>query len=147
MKGDLDKDLDLLEKKVRKTVRKLNDLAQSYLNETAIRFLEDKLEREYGIKVTIIPIIFEKIGAEFIVADLGDKLVLGKVRRRATLKTLFSLEKSIEKLLKIKPEYQKKKIIPMIYAKRATEELIEECRRKGIYLTLGEDGDLTPLRL
>jgi len=35
----------------------------------------------------------------------------------------------------------------MIYTKRATEELIEECKRRGIYLTLGEEGDLTPLRL
>jgi len=147
MKSDLNKELDLLEKKARKTVRMLNDLAQSYLNEAAVRFLEDKLEKEYGIKATIISIIFEKINAEFIVADLGDKLILGKVRRRATLKTLFSLEKSIEKLLKIKPEYQKKKTIPMIYAKRVTEGLIEECKRKGIYLTLGEEGDLTPLKL
>jgi len=46
----LDKELDLLEKKVRKKVRKLNDLAQPYLNEATVRFLEDKLEREYGIK-------------------------------------------------------------------------------------------------
>ena len=61
MKGDLDKELDLLEKKVRKTVRMINDLAQSYLNEAAVRFLEDKLEREYGIKAKIIPIIFEKL--------------------------------------------------------------------------------------
>jgi len=103
MQRESDKELELLEKEVRKTVRMLNDLAQSYLNEAAVRFLEDKLEREYGIRAAVIPIIFEKINAELIVADLGDKLILGKVRRRATLKTLFSLEKSIDKLLKVKP--------------------------------------------
>jgi len=34
----------------------------------------------------------------------------------------------------------------MIYAKHATEGLIEECKRDGIYLTLG-DVDLAPLNL
>ena len=35
----------------------------------------------------------------------------------------------------------------MIYTRHATEELIDACSKKGVYLTLGEEGDLTPLKL
>jgi len=50
---------------------------------------------------------------------------------------LKSLERSIEKLLEARPEFRKKKIIPVIYAKKVTPRLIEECERKRIYLTSG----------
>jgi len=123
----------------------INDLAHSYLIEAAVLFLEDKLEKEFNIKANIKSLEFEKIRADFdLFADLGDKLILGKVRRKATLNTLKSLERSIEKLLEARPEFGKKKIIPVIYAKKVTPRLIEECERKGIYLTSGCTGTLLP---
>jgi len=134
------KELERNEKKLRKTLKMIDDLAHTYLTEATVLFLEDKLKKEFNIKANIISIEFEK-GADFdLFANLNDKLILGKVRRKATLNALKSLERSTEKLLEAKPEFRKKK--PIIYAKKVTPRLIEE---KGIYLTSGFTGDFTPL--
>lgn len=146
-KDSITKELERNEKEMRKTVKMINDLAHSYLTEAAILFLEDKLEKEFNIKANITSIEFEKRADFDLFTELGDKLILGKVRRKATLNTLKSLERSTEKLLEAKPEFRKKKIILIIYAKKATEQLIVECKRKGIYLTLGYAEDFTPLKL
>jgi len=110
------------------------------------RFLANKLKSEYNLDVLVRSFEIDNVVNFDIFADLGDKVILGEVKARAGVKAVEQLERAIEKLLKARPEFQKKKIIPMIYAQHATEGLIEECKRKGIYLTLGY-ADLTPLRL
>jgi len=65
--------------------------------------------------------------------------------RWASVRAVQQLENAIKTLLRVKPEFQNGKIIPMIYAKRYTEGLIEACE-KGIYMTSGLV-DLTSFRL
>ena len=116
------------------------------VEDVARRFLANKLKNEYNISVVVRSFEIDNVIEFGIFADLGDKVILGEVKARARVKTVKQLERAIEKLLEIRPEFQRKKIISMIYAQHATEGLIEECKRKGIYLALGH-ADLTPLNL
>lgn len=52
------------------------------------------------------------------------------VKMRANVKVVQQLEEAIKTLLRVKPEFQNKKIILVIYPKRYTEELIEICKKK-----------------
>ena len=116
------------------------------IEEEAIEFLTHKLKKEYNLDVKVRSFEIENVVQFDIFADLGDKIILGEVKSRAGVKAVEQLENAIKKLLKAKPEFQNKKIIPVIYAKRYTEELIETCEKKGIYLTTGFV-DLTSLKL
>ena len=110
-------------------------MAFLFLEEIIIVFLKYKSKKELNIKPEVRYLEIENVVQFDIFTDLRDKLILGKVKRRADTKTLKELEKSIERLLKVITEFRRKKIIPMIYAKKATEELIEERERKGLILS------------
>jgi len=147
IKGTLNgmaKKQDKMIKQLRDINNAINNLAES-IEYRAREFLTNKLKVEYNVNVPVRSFEIENVVQFDIFADLGDKVILGEVKVRAGVKAVKQLEKAIEKLLEARPEFQKKKIIPMIYAKKATEDLIEECNRKGIYLTLGY-ADLTPLK-
>jgi len=147
IKGTLNgmaKKQDRMIKQLRDINNAINNLAES-VEDRAREFLTNKLKVEYNVNVPVRSFEIENVVQFDIFADLGDKLILGEVKVRAGVKAVRQLERAIEKLLEVRPEFQKKKIIPVIYAKKATEDLIEECNRKGIYLTLGY-ADLTPLK-
>jgi len=116
------------------------------IEEEAIDFLTHKLKKEYNLNVKVRSFEIENVVQFDIFADLGDKLILGEVKARAGVRAVEQLENTIKTLLRAKPDFQNKKIIPVIYAKRYTEELIEACEKKGIYLTTGFI-DLTQLKL
>jgi len=143
---DIKKTLKIIAKQQKELINAIANISED-LEDDARDYLTHKLKNEYNIEVDVVPFEIENVVQFDIFADLGDKLILGEVKVRAGSKTIKQLEKAIEKLLKAKPEFQQKKIIPMIYARRYTVSLVEECKRKGIYLTLGEEGDLTPLKL
>jgi len=132
-------------KELRYLRRAIENLAIS-IEEEAIEFLTHKLKKEYNLNVKVRSFEIENVVQFDIFAEIGDKLILGEVKSRAGVKAVEQLENSIKKLLRAKPEFQNKKIIPVIYAKRYTEELIETCEKKGIYLTSGFV-DLTSLKL
>jgi len=141
----IDKKQDKMVKQLRDINNALNSLAES-IEYRARRFLANKLKNECNVNVLVRSYEIENVAQFDIFADLGDKVILGEVKVRAGARAVRQLEKAIEKLLEVKPEFKKKKIIPMIYTRRATEDLIEECNKKGIYLAI-EDADLTPLKL
>lgn len=132
-------------KELRYLRRAIENLAIS-IEEEAIEFLTHKLKKEYNLNVKVRSFEIENVVQFDIFAEIDDKLILGEVKARAGVRAVEQLENAIKKLLKAKPEFQNKKIIPVIYAKRYTEELIETCEKKGIYLTSGFV-DLTPLKL
>ena len=148
----LERRVEKLEKQQKRTNKELRYIRRAIENlvisieEEAIEFLTHKLKKEYNLNVKVRSFEIENVVQFDIFADLGDKLILGEVKARAGVRAVEQLEKAIEKLLKAKPEFQNKKIIPVIYAKRYTEELIEACEKKGIYLTTGFV-DLTQLKL
>jgi len=142
---DIKKTLKILAKQQNELINAIANVSED-LEDDARDYLTHKLKNEYNIEVPVIPFEIENVFQFDIFADLGDKLILGEVKIRAGSKTVKQLEKAIEKLLKAKPEFKKKKIIPMIYARRFTKALVEECKRKEIYLTTGYK-DLTPLKL
>lgn len=148
----MDNRLESIDKNQKKMVKQLSDISNAINNLAesveykARRFLANKLKNEYNVNVLVRSFEIENAIQFDIFADLGDKVFLGEVKVRAGVKAIKQLERAIEKLLEVRPEFQKKKIIPMIYARRATEDLIEECNKKGIYLAI-EDADLTPLKL
>jgi len=140
----IDKKQDKMVTQLRDINNALNNLAES-IEYRARRFLANKLKNEYNANVVVRSFEIEDVVQFDIFADLGDKVILGEVKVRAVVKAVKQLEKAIEKLLEAKPEFKNKKIIPMIYTRRATEDLIEECNKRGIYLAI-EDADLTPLK-
>lgn len=149
---ETNKRLERLEKQQERMIRQLKylnnfleNIAQS-IEEEARDFLAYKLKKEFNLDVEVRSLRIEKVVEIDILADLGDKAIIGEAKVRAGSKAVKQLERAIEKLLKAKPEFQQKKIIPMIYAKDYTQDLLEECKRKGIYLTSGRM-DLTPLKL
>ena len=142
---DIKKTLKILAKQQSELINAIANVSED-LEDDARDYLTHKLKNEYNLEVPVTPFKIENVVQFDIFADLGDKLILGEVKIRAGSKTVKQLEKAIEKLLKSKPEFKEKKIIPMIYARRFTRVLVEECKRKGIYLTTGYK-DLTPLKL
>jgi len=149
---EMNRRLERLEKQQERMIRQLKylnnfleNITQSVEDE-ARDFLAYKLKKEFNLDVAVRPLRIEKVVEIDIFADLGDKAIVGEAKVRAGSRAVKQLEKAIEKLLKTKPEFQQKKIIPMIYAKDYTQDLLEECERKGIYLTTGRI-DLTPLKL
>jgi len=142
---DIKKTLKIIAKQQKELINAIANISED-LEDDARDYLTHKLKNEYNIEVDVVPFEIENVVQFDIFADLGDKLILGEVKVRVGSKTIKQLEKAVEKLLKAKPEFQQKKIIPMIYARRYTISLVEECKRKGIYLTTGYK-DLTPLKL
>jgi len=142
---ETNKRLSRIEKELKYVGKSFENFAIS-IEEEAIEFLTHKLRKEYNLNAFVRRFELENVAEFDIYADLGDKIILGEVKIRAGISSVKQLEKVIEKLLSKKPELRSKKIIPMIYAKRYTEGLIEECERKGIYITTGFV-DLTKLKL
>ena len=139
------KEQERTNKELRYLRRAIENLAIS-IEEEVIEFLTHKLKKEYNLNVKVRSFEIENLVRFDIFAELDDKLILGEVKSRAGVGAVQQLENVIKTLLRAKPEFQNKKIIPVIYAKRYTEELIETCEKKGIYLTSGFV-DLTPLKL
>lgn len=142
---DMKKDIRLIKKDIRDIKRTIEGLSIS-IEDEAIDFLTYKLKKEYNITAIVQSLEIPKVVEIDLYAEHNDYVFIGEVKMRAGVKAITQLENAIEKLLKVKPELSKKKVIPIIYAKRVTFELIDECKKRGIYLTNGIS-DITPLVL
>ncbi|EZQ10009.1 DNA repair protein [Candidatus Acidianus copahuensis] len=149
MRQDFDEKMQKFRTDIRKDVKVIKKTLENLsisIEDEAIEFLAYKLRKDYNIDVNVISLNIQKVVEIDIFAELSDSIVVGEVKVRAGIKAIKQLEDSITKLMKVRPELGKKKIIRMIYAKKMTPDLIEECRKRGVYLTNGIS-DLTHLVL
>ena len=102
------------------------------LEEEAWEVLSSKL-RKISIDVKLSRLILPDL--EINIYGVKDDLcVVGEASIRTGIGIIESIDKKIEELKKRYPEYLRKRIIKTIYTMRATEDAVEEAKKRRIWL-------------
>jgi hypothetical protein len=102
------------------------------VEDEARSFLKHRL-RELGLSVDLTSLILPDLELN-IYGVSGDVCVIGEATVRAGVSILEDLMGKFEKLKKMYPDRLRRKIILVIYASLPTVELIEEAKKRGIWL-------------
>jgi len=122
------KSLNLRLGRVERTLEKLT----IDVEDEARSFLKHRL-RELGISVELTSLILPDLELN-IYGVSGDVCVIGEATVRAGVSILEDLMGKFEKLKKMYPDRLRRKIILVIYASLPTAELIEEAKKRRIWL-------------
>jgi len=122
------KSLNLRLSRVERTLEKLT----IDVEDEARSFLKHRL-RELGISVELTSLILPDLELN-IYGVSGDVCVIGEATVRAGVSILEDLMGKFEKLKKMYPDRLRRKIILVIYASLPTAELIEEAKKRRIWL-------------
>ena len=122
------KSLNLRLSRVERTLEKLT----IDVEDEARSFLKHRL-RELGISVELTSLILPDLELN-IYGVSGDVCVIGEATVRAGVSILEDLIDKFEKLKREHPDRLRRKIILVIYASLPTAELIEEAKKRGIWL-------------
>jgi hypothetical protein len=102
------------------------------VEDEAKSFLKHRL-RELGLSVELTSLILPDLELN-IYGVSGDVCIIGEATVRAGVSILEDLIDKFEKLKKMYPDRLRRKIILVIYASLPTVELIEEAKKRGIWV-------------
>jgi hypothetical protein len=122
------KSLNLRLSRVERTLEKLT----IDVEDEAKSFLKHRL-RELGISVELTSLILPDLELN-IYGVSGEVCVIGEATVRAGVSILEDLMGKFEKLKKMYPDRLRRRIILVIYASLPTAELIEEAKKRGVWL-------------
>jgi chromosome segregation ATPase len=134
LREDFNKMLALIDRmdtrlsRVEKTLEKLT----IDVEDEAKSFLKHRL-RELGISVELTSLILPDLELNIYGAS-EDVCVVGEATVRAGVNVLEELMKKLEKLKREHPDRLRRKTIPVIYASLPTAELLEEAKKRRIWL-------------
>jgi len=120
--------MDVRLSRVERTLEKLT----IDVEDEARSFLKHRL-RELGLSVELTSLILPDLELN-IYGVSGDVCVIGEATVRAGVSILENFIDKFEKLKKMYPDRLRRKIILVIYASLPTAELIEEAKKRGIWL-------------
>jgi hypothetical protein len=120
--------LNLRLSRVERTLEKLT----IDVEDEAKSFLKHRL-RELGLSVELTSLILPDLELN-IYGVSGDVCVIGEATVRAGVSILEDLMGKFEKLKRNHPDMLRRKIILVIYASLPTAELIEEAKKRGVWL-------------
>jgi chromosome segregation ATPase len=120
--------MDVRLSRVERTLEKLT----IDVEDEARSFLKHRL-RELGLSVELTSLILPDLELN-IYGVSGDVCVIGEATVRAGVSILEDLMGKFEKLKREHPDRLRRKIILVIYASLPTAELIEEAKKRGIWL-------------
>jgi hypothetical protein len=120
--------LNLRLSRVERTLEKLT----IDVEDEAKSFLKHRL-RELGLSVELTSLILPDLELN-IYGVSGDVCVIGEATVRAGVSILENLIDKFEKLKRNHPDMLRRKIILVIYASLPTAELIEEAKKRGVWL-------------
>jgi DNA repair exonuclease SbcCD ATPase subunit len=135
------KSLNLRLGRVERTLEKLT----IDVEDEARSFLKHRL-RELGLSVELTSLILPDLELN-IYGVSGDVCVIGEATVRAGVSILENLIDKFEKLKKMYPDRLRRKIILVIYASLPTAELIEEAKKRGVWLLKATEEFHKPERL
>ena len=149
--------LDEHDRKFNEVILELRELrksiseVQAYIERTSLTLEEEAREvigyrlRRSGVQVKLEPLVKPELEIN-IYGATGDICVVGEVSTRAGVRVVSSLDKKVDELQRRYPEYLRPKVIKVIYVLWATEEAIEEAKRRNIWLIKSTE-ELTPLKV
>jgi len=92
-----------------------------------------RIKTEYGVDVKIEPLVLPDLELNLYGVS-NDVCIIGEVAVRASVNTLRELFEKLEKLRSNYPEALRPKLVLVVYTKRPTWGLIEEARRRNVWV-------------
>ncbi|AWR95542.1 coiled-coil domain-containing protein [Acidianus brierleyi] len=135
----LDKNEEKLDKMIKKLDQDYKTIARVVGNteEEALDYLTWKFKNEFGKDVELYRLDIPHVTEIDIYGEFEDYVIIGETKERGSISAYNELARHVKKLQKIKPEINNKKLILIIYALAPSKDLIDQCRKEGIYLTSG----------
>jgi len=131
-----------------RSIRKELIEVRSYIERTSLTLEEETREviagrfRRIGVDVKLSRLVLPDMEVN-IYGAIGDLCIVGEVSTRVGVRMVESIDEKLTKLKDRYPELLKGRIIKVIYTMWATEDAVEEARRRGIWLLKALE-DLTP---
>jgi len=129
-------------------IRKELTEVRSYIERTSLTLEEEAWEviagrfRRMGVDVKLSRLILPDMEVN-IYGVIGDLCIAGEVSTRVGVRMVESIDEKLTKLKDRYPELLRGRILKVIYTMWATEDAVEEARRRGVWLLKALE-DLTP---
>jgi len=128
----VEKGLSVLDVRLTRVERTLEKLTLD-IEEEARSIIKHRLRLELGLEIEISSLTLPDLELN-IYGVKGDVCVVGEASVRASMRTLEELLKKLEIMKSKYPDLLRPKTIPVIYTSLAMPELVEEAKKRGVWV-------------
>jgi len=146
--------LDEHDRKFNSIIAEIRDIrkelvdVKSYIERLSLTLGEEAWEvitgrlRRMGVDVKLTRLILPELGIN-VYGAVDDLCVVGEASTRAGVGVVRSVDEKLTELRRRYPEYLKRRVLKVVYTMWATEDAVEEAKKRNIWLLKALE-DLTP---